>query len=29
MTEAQRLRYQELLRLVERQRPIIERLSRT
>jgi hypothetical protein len=29
MTEAQRIRYEDLLRLVERQRPIIERLRRT
>jgi predicted NUDIX family NTP pyrophosphohydrolase len=29
LTEAQRLRYQELLKLVERQRPIIDRIMRS
>jgi hypothetical protein len=29
LTEAQRVRYENLLKLVERQRPIIERLLRT
>ena len=29
LTEAQRVRYEDLLKLVERQRPIIERLQRT